>query len=116
MGTGKPEQAAGGADPREEPAVADGGDETRAHAVVERLLRARFMTAPIRRAPRDLSISSRVSGSARRQFGNSVVVPGTLGRSSPPSASSSWASTIPERARARARLAARATSMAADAY
>src|SRR2546428_13536029 len=107
MGTGKPEQAAVGADPREEPAVADGGDETRAHAVVERLRRARFMTAPIRLAPRDLSISSRASGSARRQFGNSVALPGTFGRSLTPSASSGWASTSREPARPEGRVAAR---------
>ena len=97
------DKAAVATDPGEEAAVADGGREACAHEVGERLRRARFITAAIRRGPAAFSISSIASGSASFQFGNSVVVPGTLGRSLTPSASSSDASTMRDFVRARAR-------------
>src|SRR5713226_7996034 len=97
------DQAAIGADPREESAVADGGDEAGAHAC-ERLadLPGVLIASAIRFTPSARSMSSRGLGSASRQFGNSDVVPGTLGRSITPSASSSEARTIRGRPRASA--------------
>src|SRR5260370_25022657 len=68
----KAQQAAIGADLREEPPVSDGGDNSRAH--IERPRPARRMAVAMRRAPRHFSISSPDSGSASRQIRTSVVV------------------------------------------
>src|SRR5713101_9625388 len=59
VGSAEAQQAAIGADLREEPPVSDGGDKARAHTVAERLRPARLMTVAMRSAPRAFSISSR---------------------------------------------------------